>query len=199
MSQNPTAGVVRVFVAIELPPPVITALTAVQQQLAAQGLPLRLAAPAGLHLTLAFIGEIPAGQVPVLVGAVQQGAAGTGPFQLRAEGLGMFPNARAPRVVWAGVEGAPDAMAALTALREGIATQLRAAGFAFDRRFDPHLTLARVRDGCAPAERARVGAAVQALPGLTPVPFDVTGVSVMRSDLRPGGAVYSRLAHVVLA
>jgi hypothetical protein len=37
------------------------------------------------------------------------------------------------------------------------------------------------------------------LPGLTPVPFDVTGVSVMRSDLRPGGAVYSRLAHLVLA
>jgi 2'-5' RNA ligase len=199
MSQNPTAGVVRVFVAIELPPPVITALTAVQQQLAARALPLRLSAPAGLHLTLAFIGEIPAGQVPALASAVQQGAAGTGPFQLRAEGLGMFPNARAPRVIWAGVEGAPDAMAALTALREGIATQLRGAGFTLDRRFDPHLTLARVRDRCTPTERAEIGAAVQALPGLAPVPFDVTGVSVMRSDMRPSGAVYSRLAHVVLA
>jgi 2'-5' RNA ligase len=199
MSQNPTAGVVRVFVAIELPPPVITALTAVQQQLAARALPLRLSAPAGLHLTLAFIGEIPAGQVPALAGAVQQGAAGTGPFQLRAEGLGMFPNARAPRVIWAGVEGAPDAMAALTALREGIATQLRGAGFTLDRRFDPHLTLARVRDRCTPTERTEIGAAVQALPGLAPVPFDVTGVSVMRSDMRPAGAVYSRLAHVVLA
>jgi 2'-5' RNA ligase len=199
MSQNPTAGVVRVFVAIELPPPVITALTAVQQQLAARALPLRLSAPAGLHLTLAFIGEIPAGQVPALAGAVQQGTAGTGPFQLRAEGLGMFPNARAPRVIWAGVEGAPDAMAALTALREGIATQLRGAGFTLDRRFDPHLTLARVRDRCTPTERAEIGAAVQALPGLAPVLFDVTGVSVMRSDMRPSGAVYSRLAHVVLA
>jgi len=199
MSQNPTAGVVRVFVAIELPPPVITALTAVQQQLAARALPLRLSAPAGLHLTLAFIGEIPAGQVPALASVVQQGAAGTGPFQLRAEGLGMFPNARAPRVIWAGVEGAPDAMAALTALREGIATQLRGAGFTLDRRFDPHLTLARVRDRCTPTERAEIGAAVQALPGLAPVLFDVTGVSVMRSDMRPSGAVYSRLAHVVLA
>ena len=189
---------VRTFVAIELPAAVRTALAELQTALRATALPLRLTAPEALHLTLAFVGEIPAVRVADLTAAVAGGAQGVGPFVLRAEGVGMFPNARAPRVVWAGVEGDPDALARLTNLRATLVRELAAAGFPADRRFDPHLTLARVRDGASPADRAAIGAAVQALPSLSAVAFPVPAVSVMRSDLQSGGAVYSRLAEVVL-
>lgn len=189
---------VRTFVALELPPPVIAALVAVQQALAGAQLPLRLPAATSLHLTLAFVGEIPAMRVADLVTAVSQGCVGVAPFRLRAESTGMFPHARAPRVVWVGVQGAPAAMAALTQLRQGIVRALDTAGFPVDRRFDPHLTVARVPEHTAPADRARVGAAVQALPAFAPVPFPIATVSVMRSDLQSSGAVYSRLAAIVL-
>src|SRR6476661_7475554 len=74
MSSAVTQVQIRTFVAIELPAPVLEALAGVQQGLAR--LPVRLAGPAGLHLTLAFIGEIPAARVPEVVAAVQQGCGG---------------------------------------------------------------------------------------------------------------------------
>jgi 2'-5' RNA ligase len=198
MSETALQVQVRVFVAIELPQTVIDALVAVQGQLQATGLPLRYAGGAGLHLTLAFIGEIPAPQVEPLTSAVQRGSAGVAAFDLRAEGMGMFPNARAPRVVWAGVEGAPAAMAALTQLHQGIVRELVGAHFPVDRSFDPHLTLARTRDRVSPAERGQIGAAVQALPPLSPVPFHVNAVTVMHSQMQSGGSVYTPLAHIML-
>ncbi|HUS14415.1 MAG TPA: RNA 2',3'-cyclic phosphodiesterase [Chloroflexia bacterium] len=189
---------VRTFIALDLNAAVRTALAAAQGHLAASGLPLRLSAPAGIHLTLAFIGEIPAQRVPELIAAVERGAEGNGPFVLRAESTGMFPNARAPRVVWAGVQGDAAAMAVLTGLRAGIVRELAAASFPADSRFDPHLTLARVREGASPAERAAIGAMVQALPQLGPVEFPVHAVSVMRSQMQTGGSVYTQLAAVPL-
>jgi 2'-5' RNA ligase len=190
---------VRVFVAIELPEGIRAALTTLQQRLAAAQLPLRLVRPEGIHLTLAFIGDIPAAQVPALSGAVAQAAAGVSVFTLRAEGLGMFPNARRPRVVWAGVQGDPEDRARLTALHSQLAAALRAAGFTSDPRFDPHLTLGRVNDRATPGDVAAIGPAVQALTLPTGLMFDVAHVSIMRSELRPSGAVYTRLDAVPLS
>jgi 2'-5' RNA ligase len=189
---------VRVFVALELPEGIRAALAGVQARLGAARLPLRLVRPDGIHLTLAFIGDIPAAAVPTLIGAVEGAAAGLAVLTLRAEGLGMFPNARRPRVVWAGVQGDPQDRARLDALHTGLAAALQAAGFTADPRFDPHLTLARVGDRATPAEAAAIGALVQSFPFPTGLTFDVAHVSVMRSDLHAAGAVYTRLAAVPL-
>jgi 2'-5' RNA ligase len=202
MEQESTAGpggAVRVFVAVELPEGTRAALEGVQARLAAARLPLRLTRPEGIHLTLAFIGDIPAARVPALTGAIEQAAAGVPVFTLRAEGLGMFPNARRPRVVWAGVQGDPADRARLDAVHAALIPALAAAGFTADPRFDPHLTLARVTDRATAAEAAALGTTVQglALPG--GLDFTVAHISLMRSDLRPGGAIYTRLAAVPLA
>ena len=206
MEQESTAGPggagtapLRVFVAVELPEGTRAALEGVQARLAAARLPLRLVRPEGMHLTLAFIGDIPAARVPALTGAIEQAAAGVPVFTLRAEGLGMFPNARRPRVVWAGVQGDPADRARLDAVHAALIPALAAAGFTADPRFDPHLTLARVTDRATAAEAAALGTTVQelALPG--GLDFTVAHISLMRSDLRPSGAVYTRLAAIPLA
>ncbi len=196
--EEESAAPVRVFVAIELAGGIRAALAGVQARLAAARLPLRLTRSEGIHLTLAFIGDIPAAAVPALIGAVEGAATGRAVFTLRAEGLGMFPNARRPRVVWAGIQGDPEDRTRLEALHTGLAAALPAAGFTADPRFDPHLTLARVGDRATPAEAAAIGALVQTLSLPTGLAFDVAHVSVMRSDLHPNGAIYTRLAAVPL-
>jgi len=199
MNTVPPVRLIRTFVAVELPPTVRTALGTLQEALAAAALPVRLSALTGLHLTLAFTGDLPAARVADLTAAVREGCAGIAPFALQAAGLGMFPYARAPRVVWAGVGGAAAALATLQQLHSGIHRALAATDFPADREFSftPHLTLARVREGSGAAECARIGPAVQAL-SLAPAPFPVAVVSIMQSDLRSGGPIYTALDHIPL-
>src|SRR5438105_1103208 len=82
---NPGVGV-RAFVAIELPTAVREGLAAEVQPLAQQQLPVRVVQPASLHLTLAFIGDIPETQTTRLTAAVERGCGGVAAFDLRAEG-----------------------------------------------------------------------------------------------------------------
>jgi 2'-5' RNA ligase len=90
------------------------------------------------HVTLKFLGEVP--QPDAVRERLRQLRAPG--FQLSVRSVGFFPDARAPRVFWAGVE-AP----ALPALARGIGQSLEALGFAQESSFHPHLTLARNGSG----------------------------------------------------
>lgn len=89
-----------------------------------------------LHLTLAFLGEVPAGRVGAVRGAAA--AVSAAAFDLVLDRAGSFARAG---VAWAGVEPPPPALATLQA---DLAGRLAAAGFLLERRpFAAHLTLAR--------------------------------------------------------
>ena len=100
--------------------------------------------PQGIHLTLKFFGNInSAWKEPVLeaMGDVGRQAA---PFDLALSSLGVFPNERQPRVLWSGVNGD---MEALGGLQEEVEQAMLALGFRREkRRFNPHLTIGRVRN-----------------------------------------------------
>src|SRR5262245_51951887 len=117
---------VRTFIAIELPEGVHAALAAMQAPLRAARLPVRLVRPDSIHLTLAFIGEIPTERVADLQAAVERAAGDIPVFSLRAEGLGVFPNARRPRVLWVGVQGEAAERARLQALHRQLIPALQA-------------------------------------------------------------------------
>jgi RNA 2',3'-cyclic 3'-phosphodiesterase len=95
------------------------------------------------HLTLHFFEELPADRVRLVVQSMSDAAAATGPFDLEIRGVGGFPSARRPRVVWAGVSTGSEAVRALAdRLHRGLSAQ----GFTVEPRpFVPHLTLARLR------------------------------------------------------
>src|SRR4051794_10724683 len=97
---------IRLFLAIALPDAVKNAMETAQME-------LRRALPEGcvrwtnreqMHLTLKFLGDVGVERVPHLTEAVQTACAGFEVLKLRAEGTGFFPSARAPRVIWAGVQ-----------------------------------------------------------------------------------------------
>ena len=152
--------------------------------------------PEGIHLTLKFLGDIDPGLVEDVLRAMEQAASGSLPFQLYLNELGVFPNHRRPRVLWAGLGGDLDA---LGALQEKLEAAMSRLNFPRERRtFNPHLTLGRVRDGVSDVVRQRVGAVVSRVSLDGAGPWPVNGVHLMRSNLTPDGAVYSSLGSVAL-
>lgn len=196
---------IRSFIAVELPPQVRALLGTIQAELqesmgdAARA--IRWVNPMSTHLTLQFLGEVPLSLVAQIEEGIETACTGTAPFTLIVGGLGTFPNLRQPRVVWVGLDGDPLAMNALRTLQSAVVGHMKSLGFKPDNSFKPHLTLGRVREGASREDLAAIGDTLrypEARPAFS-ASFDVEGVSLMRSDLRPGGAVYTQLAHVELA
>ncbi|MBI4570794.1 MAG: RNA 2',3'-cyclic phosphodiesterase [Chloroflexi bacterium] len=183
----------RLFVACELSGEVRAALAAVQDQLRHAGAGrLRWVRPEGIHVTLKFLGEVEADRVDAICAALGPAVE---PFSIRVRpaGLGGFPDASARlRVVWVGLEGDIDALAALAGR---VDRALEPLGFPREARpFAAHLTLARVRDEASAEERRRLADLVA---GQTPAPLPellLTRLHLVRSVLQPDGAVYQRLA-----
>lgn len=190
---------VRTFVAIELPPDVLQALSQARERLRQgdSGRAGRWVRTEGVHLTLAFLGEVPTERLQTIAMAVSRACQGVSAFSVTVGGLGCFPNTRRPRVVWMGVQ---DASGELAALQAAVGRELAAHGFPKeDRPFRPHLTLARVAQD---ADRAAVEALVRQVgEGRVGAQQDmlVSRVSLMRSDLRPEGALYTELWATELA
>lgn len=192
---------IRSFVAIELSNQAKDSLVDLQERLK-QAVPprtVRWTAPANIHLTLHFLGNIPTADIDPVSQAITAASLTTAPFSLTLKGLGCFPNMRRPRVVWVGVEGD---VPILTALRQELGQNLnRAIRFEPDSRpYRPHLTIGRVRKGLASRDLNRLGRALsQIQPDIkTLAGLEAQAISLMQSDLKPGGAVYTRLAHIPL-
>lgn len=178
----------RLFVAAELPVAVTGELAAWAAD-AVDGDPaLRLVDVGSLHLTLAFLGERPADDVAAIAGAVDAAVdGGAWPAGL-VVGDALWLAPRKPHVLTVALS---DPQEALTALQARVVAELgRAIGFeAEQRRFRPHVTVARVRRGRTPRAYDLV-----ALPALEP--FALEAVTLMRSHLGGPGARYEALHRV---
>ena len=182
----------RLFVAVELPDEIRAALAALQDELrrhVPEG--LRWVRQEGIHLTLKFLGETPAERLPAIQQALEQAAGASRPHALSLGGLGTFGSGSRPQVLWIALDGDVDATSALQQQVEG---GLEPLGYSRERRpFAPHLTLARVRPESARAVAAPLGGALEAVRPPRGE-MQVRELALMRSFLRPGGAVYRAVA-----
>ena len=191
-------GSIRTFIAVELPAEAREALEGVQEVLCQSPASRagRWVACESIHLTLKFLGEVPASRLPSIHEATARGCAGRAPLAIRLSGLGCFPNARRPRVVWVGVE---EPTGGLVALQRAVEDQLSKLGFSREgRAFSPHLTVARIHRGATGREIEVLGRLVAQTQIGVVAEFQADGVSVMRSELRPSGAVYTQLSFAPL-
>ena len=191
---------VRVFVALDLPDLAKAILSQTVQELA-NLLPagVRWVDPAGIHLTLKFLGDVDTSRVDSLLAAMDRTARRfeCHSFALSLSGLGVFPNTREPRVLWASVEGD---LGSLVRLQELMDEALSEVGFARERRpFRPHLTLGRVRDQVSMSERKRVGEVVRQARLAAGHNWEAREIHLIRSTLTPGGAIYDSIGVKPLA
>ena len=183
----------RTFIAIELGSTIKTALRRIQSGLGAEipAKSVRWVQPDGIHLTLKFLGDTPVEQVDAVKVALARAAAEVEPFSLTAAGVGCFPNIRQPRVVWVGLQ---EPSGALSKLHRAVEAQVAPLGFPTERRaFNPHLTLGRVQQYASRSDVRQIGEVVAASIVEPPGEMQATAVSYIKSDLRPGGAVYTTL------
>lgn len=126
----------RLFVAIPLPPEVKEELHGLMQSVSG----IRWQNYKQLHITLKFLGDTEADQVDKLTEKLK--SVNRSPFTFTCKGLGYFPEGKHPRVVWVGVENETP-MVSLQSLIEGACVE---AGFEPESRsFKPHVTLGKVK------------------------------------------------------
>jgi len=188
----------RLFIAIELPPPVSQALNSLQDRLQAAR-PVRWVKPAQIHLTLQFLGETPAAKIDPLVAALTETIPLAGrPFSLTLGGVGAFPNLKRPRVIWVGLA---DQAKQLPKLYAAVIRATQGLGFTPEERpFSPHLTLGRTEKQAAGRDYAQIGQVIQEQQGqIGPsASFMVDHISLIRSQLQPAGPIYTTLAEIEL-
>jgi 2'-5' RNA ligase len=152
---------------------------------------LRWSAAQNLHVTTKFIGEWPEARLEELIAAL--GAAPrTGPISIAIRELGWFPNARAPRVFWAGIHS-DERLHELARAIDRLTSRL---GIEEDKRpYAPHLTLARIPPGTPLAGLHR---AIEALAPADFGSFLADCFYLYRSELSPAGSRYTKLARFPL-
>ncbi len=192
------AETIRTFIAIELDEATQRALASVQAQLKRErgASAVRWVAPANIHITLKFLGDVVAAQLPAVQAAVTQACAQVTPFTLTLGGLGAFPSAQRANVIWVGAQGQIELAAQLAQRMDEACAAL---GFAREERpFTAHLTLGRVGREASPRDRQLISAMLaQAKVGEVGV-VRVERLSVMQSRLQAGGSAYTRLSAVEL-
>lgn len=195
---------IRAFIAIGLPPDLRTKLGDIVQQLQERCFEsggesarkaVRWVQPDNIHLTLKFLGEVSVANIQALSGMMKVEVLRYQPFSIRINGIGTFPNIRRPRVIWAGSEAPP----ALAALQHAIEVETRALGYPTEEReFSPHLTLGRVSQNASPAEITAISKAISGMKVGSIGTVYVNQIHLIRSDLHPGGAIYTPLINFPL-
>ena len=185
-------SVLRAFIAIEIPPKICKAIEY-------ETAPLRNTLPASLvrwtptsnmHLTLKFLGDTSPSNVEMLAQMLTAEASQHPLFEMTCGGLGVFPNPKRPRVFWIGLQAQEE----LAALQRGIEAATAKLGYPPEKRpFAPHLTIGRVKQKvnskgiqeiCTAYEKTEIGTLGTA---------HVNAIHLFKSDLKPSGAIYTRL------
>ena len=188
----PSIPKIRTFIAVHIPELNLKKIAELQQRLKRQGGDIKWVRPESMHITLKFLGDVNQNQIPSIADSITGAVRNISRFSVSIEGTGTFPNDRRPRVIWTGVREGADVLITLAKRVDKVCS---AIGFETETRpYKPHLTLGRVRSvkniqsTIDTLNRDMFHAGV----------FDVNSIFIMKSDLKPQGAVYSVLKTIKL-
>ena len=192
MTREP-AETIRAFVAFELPKGIIDALARVQEQMRGLRVDARWVRPANIHMTLKFLGQVPASDIETIGRSVMEAARGRGPIVLSVRGVGVFPGVRKPRVAWVGLND-PDG--GLLCLHQELETRMSSVGYpAEERPFKGHLTIGRFKGSIS---APMLITALNACQDFETEAFSLDTLTLFQSELMPSGPVYTKIVRATL-
>jgi 2'-5' RNA ligase len=183
---------IRTFIAVSISEKAREAVTEMINSLQNFSSGIRWVKPENMHLTLKFLGDVEEEKLPELEEALKLSAEKIKRFNYELVNVGCFPNYKRPRVLWVGVE---DSENQLLPLHQNIESEFIKLGFPKEsRKFKPHLTVARVKDF------RKCESAISKFKGYNFGSYknDVGEVVLMKSDLFPSGAKYTKLIQLQL-
>ncbi len=185
---------VRTFIAVEIPVEVKDRAGQLIDRLRMAPAKVKWVAPAAMHWTLKFLGDVPLVETPAICQAVVRAAEPFAPFDVEAKGAGAFPDAHRPRTIWIGMgRGAAE----MIALHDAIERELSPLGYREEnRRFRPHLTIGRVRQ--SPSGIDELGRLITKNAEFSSGLSTVYEVVVFSSQLGPDGPTHEPLGHAEL-
>ncbi len=187
------AETLRTFIAFKLPEKIVVSINNVQQRLKSYGFDVRWVKPENIHLTLKFLGDIQKSDTEAISEAIFESAKSYVSISLATKGIGAFPGIQRPRVIWVGISGQLNT---LQELQKTLDAKLAVMGFPREKRpFTGHLTLGRVKGRIEPK---RFHAALRDVGVFEPEAFVADTLVLYKSELKPSGAVYTRLYGVSL-
>lgn len=188
---------IRAFIAIELPSAIQEKLGEVINRLKSQNSSaVRWVTPHNIHITLKFLGDVSINNLQVLTQILASEVSRFHPFEIRIGRLGAFPNLRQPRVVWVGVQAPPI----LENIQRGIEAETRRLGYvAEERPFSPHLTVGRMSHNATQDDVRQIAVILSNTRVEELGTVQVEAVRLFKSDLQPGGAVYTAITNAQLS
>ena len=180
---------IRSFLAFELPPDMKTIVTRVSGEMRKSSLEVKWIRVDNIHLTVVFMGNINSEDIGAIGKEIQKVCLRYGPFDVSLHALGCFPNRRKPRVIWLGLDGDLNRMAFF---RDHLQDALRPFGIKEEkRRYRPHLTLGRTRKSYR--RSSSLEDYIMRYEDLTGPVCSLNELILFKSDLKPSGAVYTKL------
>ena len=179
---------IRAFIAVDIPRDVKEKFSEAQGRLRRAGADVRWVQPHNAHLTLQFLGDTPVEKIEEIKTALGRVATSSRAFDVAIEGLGVFPNARRPRVVWIGVSTGANELAAI---KRSVGDEMRRLGFQPEERaFSPHITLGRVKSA---KNTDKLASLLEMEKGFQAGNFLSTEIRLIRSVLSSEGPTYTTL------
>lgn len=191
----------RLFVALDIPDEIRQRIARFQDRLKALAPEVRWVSTESFHVTLKFIGEVPAEHVGDFKQALND--VRSSPFEVSFRGYGFFPTTRSARVLWVGI----DAPAGLTDLAASVDRATHRLGISREEHeLKPHLTLARAGSGkpqrtSADPPNRRFERIAKHLEQVSQPDFGTMAATeffLFESRLSPRGAQYTKLARFAL-
>ena len=182
----------RTFIAISIPKNIKDKIGIYEEPLKKQKVKISWVKPENIHITLKFLGEVEENKIPEIYEALKKCVSNKNPFEIEVIGTGGFPNLSRPRVIWVGLKKGSEE---LKILAKSIDNELEKLGFQKEKRgFSPHLTIGRVKSIYNIDKFVKKMNSIE-FKGET---FTAEEVSIMKSDLKPTGAVYTNLHTIKL-
>lgn len=188
----------RLFLAIDIPPQVRETIATIQNRFKTLGLKASWVRPDNIHLTLKFLGDTPRERVVNIKKCISESIASINIFKAALDKTGVFPNFKKPQVLWVGLK---DPHNHLKILQENIDAKMVELGFPWEKKkFNPHLTLARIKHAKGKTRESFAGLKqeVESGPSINEEFFQVDSVKLIQSELTPKGSIYTVLGKFPL-
>ncbi len=180
------SGKARAFIGFKLPGVLIMHLETIQRRFRKQGFTMKWVRSCNMHLTVRFLGNVPVDDFDEIARIVQETSGGYLPALMYVKGMGVFPDIRRPRVLWAGMEGQKDV---LDLFYRELDQKLAMVGLPQDSRpFKAHVTLARIKKKI---NGRMLGRIIHELSGYQSPCFSLDTPHLFHSRLTPSGPVYT--------